>query len=59
MVAANGTLAAIAQAFGGKSSKAMQAFRRSLGTSAATAGDSGEMSKLRDRLRGIRKVVGQ
>ncbi len=53
MLAAQGTLAAIAQAFSGKNSKAMAAFGRALGGDAATAGDSRAMGGLRSRLRQI------
>lgn len=52
MIAASGTLAAIAQAFG-KKSKAMAAFRNALGGSAAAAGDSSNMSRLRKRIHGL------
>ncbi len=53
MVAASGTLAAIAQAFGGKQANAMSAFRRGLGGGGdrASDGDGENMSKLRGRIR--------
>lgn len=53
MIAASGTLAAIGQAFLGKQSKLMAKFRASLGGEgdAASAGDSGQMSELRRRIR--------
>ena len=52
MVAATGTLAAIAQAFAGKQTKAMARFRQSLGGGgdAASAGDSPGMAELRRRI---------
>ena len=50
-LAASGTLAAIAQAFGGKSNHAMAAFRRSLGGGGAGANDSSEMSRLRGKIK--------
>ncbi len=53
MLAAQGTLAAIAQALTGKRSKAMDAFRRGLGGDGASAGDSRAMGGLRRRLRQI------
>jgi hypothetical protein len=53
MLASQGTLAAIGQAFGGKNSKAMRAFAQALGGDAATAGDSRAMGSLRSRLRQI------
>jgi hypothetical protein len=53
MIQASGTLSAIAQAFGGKSVRAMAAFRRSLGGDGATAGDSGEMGGLRSKIRDL------
>jgi hypothetical protein len=49
MVAASGTLAAIADAFGGKRSKAMASLRKALGQ----AGGGGEVADLRKRLSGI------
>lgn len=53
MIQASGTLAAIAQAFGGKSSRAMAAFRRGLGGDGATAGDSSAMGGLRSKIRNL------
>lgn len=52
MVAASGTLAAIAQAFGGKKTKAMAAFSRGLGGGgeAASDGDGKDMRALRKRI---------
>ncbi len=47
MVAASGTLAAIADAFGGKRSKAMAALRKALG------GGGGEVADLRKRIQQV------
>jgi hypothetical protein len=46
-------LSAIAQAFGGKKTNAMAAFKRGLGGSSASAADSGAMSGLRGRIQGF------
>jgi hypothetical protein len=51
MVAASGTLAAIADAFGGKRSKAMASLKKALG-----GAGSGEVADLRKR---IQQVVGE
>ncbi len=53
MIDASGTLAAIAQAFGGKTVRAMAGFRRGLGGDGATAGDSGAMGGLRSKIRDL------
>ncbi len=53
MVQASGVLAAIAQAFGGKRTKAMAAFGRALHGGSPAGGDSSQMSKLRKRIQGL------
>jgi hypothetical protein len=50
VVAAMGTAAAIAQAFGGKGVKAMQAFQRGVGGDGSAVADSREMGELRRRI---------
>ncbi len=49
MVAASGTLAAIADAFGGKRSKAMAQLRKALGG----GGGGGQVADLRQRMKSI------
>lgn len=54
MVAALGTAAAIAQAFGGKNVRAIQAFHGTVsGEGGSTAADSPQMSELRKRIQAV------
>ena len=50
MVAASGTLAAIAQAFGGTKSGAMAQFNKAIGGVGGAAGDGSQMAALRRRI---------